>query len=420
MHGWLLLVGVVLAPAQTFWDVDLYRWWAWQGLNIGVWQGIDTAWVYPIGAFVPMLLSAVGGTGYGHGYALAWSLWVTVFDALGVVALLHAPRLVGNRQRSTTGAWWWIGFTFLLGPVAMGRLDAVVAPMVIAALVLAIPRPRLAAALLTLGAWVKVAPGALLLAVVPLVRRPWRDVVVPALLVCAAITAFVWAVGGLEHLGSFLTEQHRRGLQVEAVGATPWVLAALFTPRVTIGLNEQITTWEIYGPGTQWAADALGAAFVVGLGLVGAFLWWCSRRAGDRLWADRVLRAQLLTRGALLVATTLIVFNKVGSPQYLGWVAPPVAVALALRLPGWRGTSALVAGLALATQVIFPIGYTQLVTGGPGMALVLAARNVGLVVLAVTCVVALLRISRAPEPPAPQPAPGAADRPDREPAGTPA
>lgn len=393
-----------LRPAETFWDIDLYRWWMWLGTHEGVWPVLDEPWVYPVGAIAPMLVAAVGGTGYGPGFALAWSLGVTAVNALGLVALLHAPRVVGHRhiERTTTGAWWWVGFTALLGPVAIGRLDAVVAPLVIAALVVALRHPRTAAVLLTVGAWVKVAPGALLLALVVVVRRPWRDVVAPAALVCAGVVSFVVLGGGRENLLSFLSEQGERGLQVEAVGATPWLLASLVSSDLRVELNAPLVTWEVHGPGTQEVADVLGVLFVVGLAAAGVFLWWCARRLGPRLWSDDTARAQLLVRGALLVATLLIVLNKVGSPQYVGWVAPPVAVALALRLPGWRATAWLVAGIAGATQLVFPWTYSQITAGGPGATALLAVRNAALVVLAVMVVVALVRDARA-EP---------ADRPD--------
>jgi len=397
VHAWLLVLGVYLRPAETFWDLDLYRWWMWLGLHEGTWPVLDGPWVYPVGALVPMLGAAAGGTGIGSGYALAWSLGVTACDALGLAALLHAPRVIGHRHvaRTTTGAWWWVAFTALLGPVAMGRLDAVVAPLVVAALLVALRHPRTAAALLTLGAWVKVAPGVLLAALVVVVRRPWRSVVLPAALVSVGVLGLTVLAGGREHALSFLTEQDERGLQIEAVGATPWVLASLASRDLHVELNAEIVTWEVHGPGTQAVADVLGVLFVVGVAASAVLLWWCARRLGPRLWSDDTARAQLLVRGALLVATLLIVLNKVGSPQYVGWVAPPVAVALALRLPGWRTTAWLVAGIAGATQVVFPWGYPAITAGDPGFTGVLAARNVALVVLAVTTVVALVRDARA-------------------------
>jgi hypothetical protein len=390
VHGWLALVGLVLIPQQAFWDLDLYRYWMSLGLYEGQWPVLSGTWVYPVGAIVPMLVAALGGD--GSGYAAVWALLVTVLDAVALVVLLRVRRPDRPEDGPTTvGAWWWIAFLLLLGPIAMGRLDAVVAPVVVVALTLALNHPRITSALLTAAAWVKVAPGALLIAVFFAVRRPWRSVVVPAAVVSVVVVGTVAVLGGPPHMLSFLTEQDQRGLQIEAPGATPWLLVALWSPEVTRALNEPLVTWELHGPGTQGAADVLGALFFLAIGAAALLLWWRREQLGARLWSGGIVRTELLVRGAMLLTLAMIVFNKVGSPQYMGWLAPPVAVALALRLPGWRTTAWWVLGIAGATQVVFPWLYSEVVLGGPGVTLVLAARNVALVVLLVHTVIALVR-----------------------------
>ncbi|MBO3083090.1 glycosyltransferase 87 family protein [Cellulomonas fengjieae] len=391
MHGWLALVGLVLIPQEAFWDLDLYRYWMWLGINRGEWPVLSGSWVYPAGAIVPMLLAGVAGTGGGPAYAGVWVVLVTVLDAVAVAVLLRARRPGRPEEAPTTlGAWWWLAFLALLGPVAMGRLDAVIAPVVVVALSIALDHPRITSALLTAAAWVKVAPGALVVALFVAVRRPWRSVVVPAAIVSVAVVGVVAALGGITHVASFLTEQEERGLQIEAPGATPWLVAGLFSPSVERYLNEPIVTWEIRGPGSQAAADVLGALFFVALGAAALLLWWRREHLGARMWAGGVARTELLVRGALLLTLAMLVFNKVGSPQYMGWLAPPVAVALALRLPGWRTTAWLVLGVAGATQVVFPWFYPEVLSGGVAVTLTLAARNVALVVLLVLTVRALV------------------------------
>jgi hypothetical protein len=403
VHGWIAYVGVVLIPARAFWDVDLYRWWMWQGLHQGVWPVLDGDWVYPAGAVLPMLAPALVDAVDTRTYALGWSVLVTALDAVAVGVLLRfaaAPSTGGVRgvtrrppHDPAVGAWWWLAFVFLLGPVAVGRLDAVVAPVVVVALAVALRHPALASVLLTAGAWVKVAPGALLLPLVLVLRRPWRDLVLPAAAVCVVVAGVVAAGGGLAHLTSFLTEQGERGLQVESVAATPWVLAGLGTGAVRVVLNQEITTWEIAGPGTAAVAGALGLVLPLALAAVTALLGWVRLRAGDSLDT-----AGFLARGALLVAVTLILANKVGSPQFVGWLAGPVVVGLARPgvrgLRSWRGTALLVLVIALLTQVVFPIAYDGITLQETAPSLVLAARNVLLVVLAVVVVRDLVRTGR--------------------------
>jgi hypothetical protein len=404
VHGWITYVGTVLIPARAFWDLDLYRWWMWQGLHQGVWPVLDGDWVYPAGAVLPMLLPALVDAVGTQPYAVAWSAGVTALDAGAVGVLLRGARaaagpgvrgvVVPSRHDPAVGAWWWLAFVLLLGPVAVGRLDAVVAPVVVVALTVALRHPAVASALLTAGAWIKVAPGALLLPLVLVLRRPWRDLVLPAAATCAVVVAAVAAGGGLGHLTSFLTEQGERGLQLESVAATPWVLAGLGSPEVRVVLNDAITTWEIAGPGTAAVAGALGLVLPLALAAVTALLTWVRVRGGDGLDT-----AGFLARGALLVAVTLILANKVGSPQFVGWLAGPVVVGLArpgaAGLRAWRLPALLVLVIAALTQLVFPVAYDAITLQQTWPSLVLAARNVLLVVLAVVLARDLLRTGRA-------------------------
>lgn len=91
----------------------------------------------------------------------------------------------------------------------------------------------------------------------------------------------------------------------------------------------------------------------------------------------------LVVRGAMLMTLVLLVFNKVGSPQYMTWLAAPVAVALVLGLPRWGTTAKWVLGVGAATRLVFPWEYTEITGGGLGVTLVLAARNVALIGLLV-------------------------------------
>lgn len=393
VHLWLAVLGVWLIPQKAFWDLDLYRYWMWLGVHGFGWPGIDTSWVYPIGATVPMLAAGFGGLAIGHGYALAWSIMVTVLDVLAMAMLLR-------RDRGQVGGWWWTGFLLLLGPIAMGRLDAIVVPLVIAALLWSMDRPAVASALLTIGAWIKVAPGALLVPLFWGAHKPWRDVVAPAAGVSAIVMGTAIGFGGQGHVLSFLLEQGQRGLQIEAPGATPWVLAALFTTSIKRVLNAQIVTWELLGPGTQKMADLLGLLLPIAAAAAIALLWWKRERVGLALWADRKKRGELVVRGAMLMTLVLLVFNKVGSPQYMTWLAAPVAVALVLGLPGWGTTAKWVLGVGAATQLVFPWEYTEITGGGLGVTLVLAARNLALIGLLVHTARELFRVE-TDEPAAP-------------------
>ena len=394
VHGWLTVLGVVVAPRSSFYDVDLYRFWMNQALDQGSWPVLDHAWVYPAGAILPMLLPGLVSTWSTAAYALAWCVMVAALDAAALVVLLRAPA---DARARTTGAWWWLAFLLLLGPVAIGRLDAVVAPLMMIALTLAARSARgtaAAAALMTFGAWVKVAPGALLLPLAAAVRRPVRQVVVPAAAVCVVVVAAVAAGGGLTRLSGFLTTQESRGLQVESTGATPWMLASLVRHDVVIRLNRKLITYEVLGPGTATAARLLDLVlFVLVAGLALGLL--VARRRGHA--------PQAFLPAALTLLTTLIVANKVGSPQYLAWLAAPIAVLLTMRsqrgepLPRWATVAAVVALVAAAlSQAVFPWFYIPLLRGNAAVSAALALRNVCLLVILACAGIGLVNVARVP------------------------
>lgn len=390
VHAWHWRV-IVVDPGVGFGDVGLYQWWAWDALERGTWPVLDHAWVYPALAVLPVVAPGLASTVEWAPYASAWMLLVTVANAVATVALARRSRLA---------AVWYLLFLALLGPVAFGRLDAIAVPFAVVGLLAAMRRPRLAAVLLTVGAWVKVAPGALVLPLLVVTRQRVRDVVVPAGLVCVAVVGAVAAGGGMRNVVSFASAQEGRGLQLESVAATWWVVQWVTGGEGGARYDEDLITWEAVGPGTGVAADLLGWLLPVGVGLV----TWLAWRARTRL-----APAELLAWSGLALTLVLIVVNKVGSPQFLTWLAAPVAVGLALwsrarddgaaeaseGAPfGWPLVAAWCLVLAALTHLVFPLGYFGLVAGDPAVGWTLVARNVLLAALLCAVVVRLAVVGR--------------------------
>lgn len=382
VHVALAVLGVLVVPAQAFWDVDLYRWWAWTFTAGDGRPLLDEPWVYPAGALVPVLAAGVLSTVSFPLYATAWCAVVTLLDGVVVAGLL--------RRGAPAAAAWWLGALLALGPVALGRLDAVAAALLAAGLLAASEpgRRRAASALLTAGAWVKVAPGVLLLPLAAAARRPWREVVGPAAAVTAAVALVVVVAGGGANLASFLGAQGDRGLQAESVTATPWVLAGALAGEPAPRLNEELITYEV--PSAAAAADALDVVLPLGVLAVGVLLVVARRRGTAE---------DALVPAALVLVLWLVVANKVGSPQFVTWPVAAVAAALAgatgtarASLPGgFRAFAATTLAVAGLTQVLFPWGYVAFLTGDVAVTLVLAVRNALLVALLVPAAVALVR-----------------------------
>jgi hypothetical protein len=379
-HLWLVTLNLI-GPTSALGDVTgIYRTWMQSGMAGGGWPGIDVPWVYPILAAVPMLVPLVGGTAL---FGTVWLALITLLDAAAFALLLRV-----GRGRGLAPAAWWLGFLAALGPISLGRIDAVTVPLALAGLLLLATRPALASALLTVGAWVKVWPAALLLAALIARRGAARTAVVAASAVTTAVVAAgSLALGSGGNLVGFVGQQTGRGLQVESSAALYhlWRIA-LGDDRYRVYDDPRIIAFQVAGPGVDAVAAAL-TPVMVGVVLAVTLLGIRAARRGAS-------PAALLGPLSLALVAALIVTNKVGSPQYVSWFAVPVIVML-VHDPRSGGT-ALAARLGLVvaalTQLVYPYAYMLLIDAVPVMVGVITLRDLGEVALLGVAVVQLARL----------------------------
>ena len=354
------------APGLPLGDVTyVYAFWMDQALSHNFWVGIDTAWVYPILALLPMLAAAVFGPAQ---YGATWLSLVMVLNAVAFGVLTGW----GRRPDRIAVGWWWIAFLLLLGPIALGRIDSVTVPIALVGVLVVATRPLLASALLTVGAWIKVWPAALVLAAVIAVRQRLR-LVAGAALTTAVVLVGALLVGASGTVFTFVTEQTGRGLQIEAPVSTVWMwMTRAVVPGTRVYYDTGILTFQVEGPGSELAAALTTPLLVIAVAAIaGLALWalWRGAATGD-----------LLPPLALALVTALIAFNKVGSPQFLSWLAVPIVLGLATAAAGWGRPfrTPAVLGLVIAglTQLIYPYFYGGLLTLDIAMLSILTARNV--------------------------------------------
>jgi len=375
VHAVLIGVGLINRGASgDVWQV--YRFWAASALNGEAVPGVTEPWVYPALALVPIVIAGLPQVGY----TVAWGVLVTVTDALAFALLVGRARSHGR----TYAAWFWLAASLALGGVGMFRLDGVTVPLAIAGALWLVGRPWLGSALLTLATWIKVWPAAMVAAAVIAVRR--RSAVIgAAALVSAAIALIVAALGGAPYLLSFVTEQTARGLQLEAPVSTPYVwLATLGVAGASTYFNRAIITVEVTGPYVDVVASAMTpvlAVAMLGIAALGAFKAW--RGASF---------ARLFPSLSLALVIAFIVCNKVGSPQYMTWLIPPLVIGLVIDRRLWRMPAAAVIGILAMTQVIFPWFGLELIALHPVIVLALTVRNVLLVALLVWMVIRIVRV----------------------------
>jgi len=365
VHFWLGALALY-GPGYPLGDVNwVYKFWVQHGLVSGQWVGLQTSWVYPIVALLPMIVS------YAFGPALYASTWLTLVMVVDAAAFAVVMAF-GRDRRVAHVAWWWLGLLVALGPVALGRIDSVTVAVAVVGLLCLATAPRLAGVLLAVATWIKVWPAAIVAAVLISVRSRVR-VAVAAGITSAVILAVSIALGGGLNAFSFVTQQTGRGLQIESGLGTFWMWDA-FSRRPgasTLYYDTSILTYQLHGQGVQTAAAvATPLLALVALALLLLAIVVVRRGASA---------AELLPPLSLAITTALILFNKVGSPQFVTWLAVPIVLGLSTAATG-RGTSfrfpaALALVIAGLTQLIYPYLYDQLLALNVWMLLVLTARN---------------------------------------------
>jgi hypothetical protein len=366
-------------------SVTVYPVWVEHGWATGRWVGIDEAWVYPILALPPMILGDLLGPTW------AASMWLALVMVVDAVAFAFVTGFGRDRRAAALG-WWWLAFLLLLGPIGLTRIDAWATAIAIIGALLVVSRPRVAGALLAVAAWIKVWPAAVAVAVVVAVRRR-LDVLAAALIVTGVVVAGVLLLGGGANLFSFVAEQSGRGLQIESVLATPWMWWGAADPgAVSLYFDTGILTFQLRGPGVEAGAALATPLLVLGVGAV-LLLGILAARRG-------VAAAELLPVMALGFTIALIVGNKVGSPQYAGWLAVPVLLGIGARMTGhgipFRLPAIASLAIALLTQVIYPTFYTALLQLTPALILVLTVRNALYATLLVWSLARLVLLVRRP------------------------
>ncbi|WKK71785.1 glycosyltransferase 87 family protein [Rathayibacter oskolensis] len=237
----LLSLLALFAPGLPMGDVSIvYKQWMQTAVDGGGIAGIDTGWVYPILAWAPIASSWLFGAA---GYDLVWLVLVALVDAAAFALLLR-----GGVPVRLAAARWWLLFLVLLGPIAVGRIDAFTVPPAIAGMLWAGTRPAASALLLTIATWIKVWPAAILAAAVLVLRGRVRTVLVPVATSVVIVLAVV-LVGGGDQVFSFVGDQTTRGLQIEAVVSTPWMWAASLGSAggSYVWYAAEINTFEMHG-----------------------------------------------------------------------------------------------------------------------------------------------------------------------------
>lgn len=340
---WILSRALIVAEVG-FWkpagpeyqDVGIYQVWAESIANSHVLPA-DETWQYPPGAAFLMLIPRLSGGSYG----ISFVVLMLAFDALGFWLMTRFAK----EERRDAGVWVWLLAMPLLFSLPVLRFDLVPTVIAIAALLVIHKRPGWFGALAGAGGMVKVWPLFVLFG-------EWdRQRLLRSLGAALAVIALVFAVSEIAFGDSFgfLSNQGGRGLQVEAVAASPWELRQVITDKPA-PIAERAGTNEIATATADAVARALDVAAIAVFAAAG-FWWWLRRREISRGRTD--LTDPSLSRDFVFTVVLLfVVVSRVLSPQYMIWLVGLSAVVLSsersrVSRPAWIvvGAIVLTAGL---------------------------------------------------------------------------
>lgn len=345
-------------------DVKLYAEWS-NLLVTGRFPIGDDMWQYPPGAGVVFALAAVIGSN-----PVAALVGIVLACDLAVLVIL---LVAGHRRDVGRGAAWaWVASALIIGPVFIARFDVVPTLAAVGALVL-VARPVWSGASAAAGALLKVWPGLMLIA---LPRRHLPAGILGFVLAGAAILIGIglWASGGI----SFLGEQGARGLQVESVGAWPFMTAQVFGAHVPTEFRFGSMEVDIAATIPIGLAITLTGFVILGLMGVARLLG----RLEDLCPADVALAALLVS----------VVTSRVLSPQYAVWIAGVAAVTFLDPRSRMRTVVWLLVPSVLAAQVLYPLAYGSFLIGAWWA---VALQSVRIILLLVATVWALVVVTQA-------------------------
>ena len=335
---WVILSGYHHIPYPQadflFSDVRLYDWWAGNILD-GHFPINDPMWQYPP-------LAAVI---FAAGYAIAHETVGFVFlAALADFVLMHLFVSNGKRHNNVHPATLWVLAPVAMGPIFLGRFD-VFPTLVVCVALFAANKPAKFGAWIAVGAILKVWP---VLGLLAIPRRDFRKATMgfTASAIALLIALHLWWNDSL----NFIQGQRSRGLQIESLGALPYMWKNAGSGSVTS--NFQYGAIEVVAPGTGLISLFISAVFLLFI------IFMVAQRLSGRL--DGVAPSHVL----MLIVLMSMLTSRVLSPQYNLWILGLLAMCAFDPMKHFRELSMLIMVTAVCGQMLYPWLYLSFQEGG--------------------------------------------------------
>jgi hypothetical protein len=290
---------------------------------------------------------------------------------LNTAAALALYKPTTRAKKPAIAGWFYLVAILALGPVAVSRIDSVSLALAAFAVVLVRRKAITSAAILfTLAGWIKIWPIAFFAAMVAAFKHSAKALIA-ALTISTSILIIGFYLGGQAVL-SFILGQQERGIQIESVLATGWMWLARFE-LAQIYFDDQVLTNQVSGPWTAEVASYSNLIMFAVLGLIFLFALQKVARGSD----SRIIFFLAAFAGVL----ALIIFNKVGSPQFMLWLIAPIVAGFIFRIHQIKVFAIITLAILLLTQLVYPVFYLPLLYLEDYALAILTLRNLLLVLL---------------------------------------
>jgi hypothetical protein len=312
---------------------------------------------------------------------------IIICAATAAFATAAAARVFRGYMRPLLTAVVFAGATLLAGPLVANRFDVAVA-LDFAIFCYCVSRRSwlTAAAVLGFGFALKLTPAMLLPLLLLVAARPKKILAAGVVFAVAAFLPFLPHILRSSRAFLYMFKYHGgRPLQIESLYSSWYMLGHVFADR-TVVIGNSHGSQGLAMPGTESVAVASFWIMAAGMAVMYA-LAWLRRRHLRESPSD----VSLVTLGLVAV---FYCTSKVLSPQFLIWVLPLAALVAG----AFRASRCIVGSVVLmavaATTVVFPARYWDLVNLQKLPILVIAGRNLLLLVTALLVAILLWKKPR--------------------------
>ena len=326
-------------------DVELYQFWS-LGLIQRIFPINDSMWQYPpLAGFVFTIPQYIfGNSNIGFIFTMIFFDFLILVTILKFGMSLHRRNVLVGLE-GFSGAWFWVIWPVLMGPLLLTRFDLVPTWFAILGLIAIYEkRIKLSGFLIAIGALLKLWP-ILILSIIN--KKTLRKIVSPIVISIILILIFIEiiSVGSF----SFLENQSSRGLQVESVAAILFVIIKLFGGNVEYPFR--------YGSLEVEAVFANQIALILNISTVIFFLILFILNIKGKLNDLNIFEK------ALIIIIFAIGLSRVFSPQFWIWIGGLSSLVILFKKTKLNKIILILSSSALLTQILYPALYVGLLSG---------------------------------------------------------